>query len=181
MGAHTPGQDTLNMAGADRGVNRTQIYLGILALVLGVVLYLLDRPSAQTYFVPEALSLYQGGSKVFGVLGNYLPTFVHAFAFALISNGVLNKNLKTALGVCAFWALVDGAFELGQHPAIAPHITALIPAWFSHLPLLENTRGYFQFGRFDPLDLLSIAVGATLAYAVIVFTQGKEGPDTNTG
>lgn len=151
--------------------NFKQVGIGVLALVLGVLLYVLDRPAAQTYFVPEAVSLFQQNSKFFGAIGNQLPTLLHAFAFCLITCGIFSASRWNALGICVLWVLIDGAFEIGQQSDIANVIAEVVPDWFSQIPVLENTRSYFLYGHFDPLDLLSIVLGAGAAYGVARATE----------
>ena len=144
-----------------------------MALGLGVLLYILDRPAGHTYFLPEALSLFSTTPRVFGALGNQLPTFLHALAFCLITSGILGCGRRGALFVCLFWLSVDAAFEIGQYPSLAGEITTLIPDWFAAVPLLDNTESYFTQGRFDPADLASILLGAVCAYFLIRFLVAR--------
>lgn len=151
-------------------VNFSQIAIGVLALALGALLYLIDRPATHTYFVPEALSLFQQSPRLLGPLGNQLPTLLHTFAFCLISCGIFSTNRWNAFGICVLWVLIDGTFEIGQQPDIAKTIAEFVPDWFARIPILENTRGYFLYGRFDPLDLFSILLGACSGYGVVMAT-----------
>ena len=144
-----------------------QIEIGLLALAVGIVLYVFDRPSAQIYFVTEWLSQYRGSPSLFGAIGYHLPTFLHVFAFCLITSGILATGRRGVLVVCLSWLLVDGGFEIGQHPLVTQIILPWIPDWFARVPVLDNTADYFIQGRFDPLDLSSIALGAFSAYLVI--------------
>ena len=148
-------------------INWRQVLVGILALGLGVALYVLDRPPAQTYFVPNALSLFEEAASVFGTIGYHLPTFLHVFAFCLITSGVLGCGRRGAAMVCLLWLLIDGAFELGQHPDAARIILPLIPGWFANIPVLDNTANYFSQGHFDPADVISILLGTVGAYLAI--------------
>ncbi len=104
---------------------------------------------------------------MFGFIGQSLPTFAHVFAFCLLTAALLAGGKKAAMSVCLGWFLVDVAFELGQHSALAPALSTLTPLWFAHLPILNQTDSYFLNGTFDPLDLLAIALGALAAYVVI--------------
>jgi hypothetical protein len=153
-----------------------QILIGALALGLGVALYVLDRSPTQTYFLPDTLSLFSATPSVFGVLGNHLPTFLHAFAFCLISAGVLDCKRRGALVICLFWLFIDGAFEIGQHPIASEIIIPMIPKLFFDIPVLDNTADYFAQGRFDPVDLISILLGAVCAYFLIRVMPTKELP-----
>jgi hypothetical protein len=155
----------------NKEVNWLQILIGIAALVIGVVLYLLDRPSGQTYFVPESMSLFEETPQLFGMAGEHLPTFLHVFGFCLITCGILTQNRWVTVGVCSFWVLFDGLFEIAQHPAVASLIVEHIPAWFNNVAIFENTQDYFLSGRFDPVDLFSILLGGMLAYMVFLATQ----------
>jgi hypothetical protein len=147
--------------------------LGAAALGLGIVFYLLYRPPAQTYFIPEALSLYSAKASTFGGLGNHLPTFLHVFAFSLITSGMLGCTRQGALLACLFWLFVNAFFEIGQHPAVAEIIIPVIPGWFDGIPILENTASYFRQGRFDAYDLLSIVLGGIGAYLLIIYMLSK--------
>ncbi len=147
--------------------NKAQIVIGLAVLLLGTAVYFLDRPGEQTIFVPGDLSLFPLTPSVFGVIGHSLPTFVHVLAFCLFTAALLAGGKKTAIAVCLSWFLVELALELGQHPALAPSLSRLIPPWFAHLPILNKTDSYFLHGTFDPFDLLAIASGALAAYVVI--------------
>ena len=51
-----------------------QIEIGMMALILGIVLYVFDRPPSQIYFIPELVSQYKGETFIFGFIGYHLPT-----------------------------------------------------------------------------------------------------------
>src|SRR5438876_226591 len=51
--------------------------IAILALALGTLVYVFDRPQASVYFLPNALSFAAGHRPYFGVLGGQIPDFVH--------------------------------------------------------------------------------------------------------
>lgn len=84
--------------------------------------------------------------------------------------GVIGCGKRGGLLVCLIWMLINAAFEIGQHQDIAPVVVKLLPGWFSHLPILSNTASYFTHGVFDPYDLLSLMMGAVVAYVVIRLT-----------
>ena len=160
--------------------NLVRLALGLAALVLGVLVYAADRPAAQTYFLPRALELHTG-SSTFGALGQHLPTLLHVLAFCLLTAALLRVGLRGALAICGGWLAIDAAFEIGQHPDIAPVLARWTPDWFDGIPLLENTASYFLHGRFDPLDLASIVVGAALALPLILATRRFDPPDAGQG
>ncbi len=91
--------------------NKAQIVIGLTALLLGTMVYVVDRPWEQTIFVPGDLSLFPLTPSVFGVIGHSLPTFVHVLAFCLFTAALLAGGKKTAIVVCLSWFLVAAAFE----------------------------------------------------------------------
>lgn len=142
-----------------------QIYLALAALGLGVLVYVVDRPPGATA-LPESITLFQPTVRFFGAVGQSLPAFAHVFAFSVLTAALLGGGRRAAITVCTGWFLVDAAFELGQHPAINAELAKLIPSWFEAIPILDRTDELFRYGTFDPLDLLSIALGAFAAYVV---------------
>jgi hypothetical protein len=157
-----------------RPINTAQILIGAGALILGLLLYLTDRPPDETYVIARiglTNTLYHVVSSLFGPLGWNLPAFLHAFAFILITGGILACGKKGSLFVAGSWLLTEWAFELGQKfPAWAE---TLVPRWFDSVPVLETTRNYFRVGTFDPLDMVAAAVGAVAAYCALLATRER--------
>ncbi len=156
-------------------VNRTKqtqllIGLGLTALMGGTAVYLLDRPAEQSV-IPSALSLFAQTPPVFGHLGASLPSFAHAFAFALLTAALLGGAKRSALTACLAWGLLETVFELGQHPGLATWLVGALPPVGTPNAFVDYTRAYFQHGTFDPGDLLAIAAGALAAYLVIEKTR----------
>lgn len=126
------------MAGPATGVAWRPIGAAATALVIGALVYLTDR---------------RGGTGVFGPAAGWLPSLAHTFAFALAIGVALPGRL--ALAGCAAWAVLEAAFEAGQHPVV----------FASLQPLLGDgaLARYFGRGTFDPADLLAVAAGAAAA------------------
>lgn len=133
------------------------------ALATGAAVYMLDRPSASVYFLPHVFSFAGGHRPYFGALGGQFPDLAHVYAFILLSLAVCPGPARV-FPICAFWWAVDSLFKIGQHPAVAPHIAAVTPGWFEHVPILENIPSYFLHGTFDLLDFAAIALGTVAAY-----------------
>ena len=153
-------------------INRLQVLIGVAGLFLGSLVYLIDRPSDQTYFVyssPVNISLSNIIPSLFGPVGNSLPAFIHVFSFILITAGLTFCKKRGCLIICLSWFLVDSAFELGQK--FNTWSSIMIPDWFAGIPFLENTENYFLKGTFDFIDLAAIALGTVIAYFVIVITN----------
>jgi hypothetical protein len=80
-------------------INIRQILIGLTVLLLGTLIYLIDRPPDQTYFVYKSLvniSLHNILPNFFGSIGNSLPSFVHVFSFILITVGLLRCQKEAA-------------------------------------------------------------------------------------
>ena len=155
-------------------VNKTQILIGVIGLLVGSLIYLIDRPPDQTYFVynsPINISLFNIIPNVFGFIGGSLPEFIHVFSFILITAGLVFCNKRGYLIICLTWFLIDCAFEIGQK--YNTWSSRIIPDWFAGIPFLENTENYFLKGTFSFIDLAAIAFGTAVAYFVIILTTSK--------
>jgi len=159
------------------GFNRPRLLAGLFALVVGVVFYFLERPPGQTYFLPDGLVPPDTAGHVPGMVGQSVPTFLHPFAFSLLTASLLRVRWTGALVICAGWALVESLFEIGQYPPVAEWIAHHRPSGFEAVPLLENVDDYFLRGRFDIADLAAIWLGAGLALPVIHLTRRYDPPD----
>jgi len=137
------------------------------ALGVGVLVYVLDRQAEFVYFVPAWLSLHNHAGSVFGSISDYLPTFIHVYAFILLTVVVAVPAITKLIPVCLVWFTLDSLFEVAQLNPVAQWIGSHTPGWFNGIPILENTANYFLMGTFDALDLLSIAAGTLAAYFTV--------------
>ena len=146
--------------------------VGLSAIAVGTLVYLLDRDPTLVPFFAE-FSLYGLIPPVFGTQGFSLPTFTHAFALSLLTVALLGSRGMAALYVCCSWLAIDLVFETAQHPMIATRIGAAIDAGPTWMSVLEPVYRYTSYGTYDPLDMLSIVLGAGLAFAVIQIVSGS--------
>jgi hypothetical protein len=156
-------------------INIRQILIGATVLLVGTLVYLVDRPPDQTYFVyisPFNISLFKTPQNLFGLIGNSLPSLIHVFSFILITAGFLSYHKRGCIIICASWFLVDCAFELGQK--FNSLFSKIIPSWFTGIPFLENTENYFVHGTFDYFDLAAIAMGTVIAFFVLLYANKGE-------
>ena len=155
-------------------INIPQILIGLSVLLLGTLVYVVDRPPVQTYFVYKSLvniSLHNTLPNLFGLIGNSIPSFVHVFSFILITAGLLHCQKRGCIFICSSWFFLNVIFELGQKfKALS---SAMVPAWFSRILFLENSKNYFLSGTFDLNDLKAIAVGTILAYFALSITKKR--------
>ena len=155
-------------------INWRQIIIGSVMLLVGTLVYLIDRPPGHTYFVFKStvnISLFKSLPNLFGVIGNTLPSFVHVFAFILITAGMIACRKRGYLIICLCWLTLDVTFEFGQK--FNAFFSSLVPAWFSKFPFLENTTNYFSRGTFDQADIASAMIGSALAYLVLIATMNE--------
>ena len=155
-------------------INRMQILIGILVLLIGSLVYLVDRPGEQTYFVYKSavnISLHNTLPNLFGIIGNSLPSFTHVFSFILITAGLIAYQKRGYILICLFWFFVDSAFELGQK--FNTLIIEFIPVWLGGIPFFENTGNYFMFGTFSFGDMAAIFIGTIAAYFILMKTTGR--------
>ena len=150
------------------------ILIGSIALCIGALVYYIDRPPDQTYFVnrySEDLSMHDSVPNLFGIVGGSLPDFIHVFSLILITAGISSCGKKGYRVICLSWLLIDSAFELGQKYFKQP--VKSLPDWFDGIPILEAVKSYFILGTFDYIDLLSIILGTVAAYIILIKTIGR--------
>ena len=151
---------------------RNLLATAIGALCAGVLYYAFSRQSEHVYFLSHWLPPFSLSADFIVPFGDYLPTFIHVYAFILLTVVVAAPCGPRILYVCFGWFILDSLLEVAQKDPIAHWIALHTPHWFSGIPFLENTANYFLFGTFDVLDLLSIAAGTTAAYLTAHITQG---------
>ncbi len=151
---------------ADLQRSKWLLLIGLKLLLLGTLVYILDRPPEQVP-VLRALNLSHHIPALFASVGNSLPSFAHVFAFCLFTAALLGNAKRNAAAVCLAWFCIDAAFELGQTEQAASWLQPFIPQWFDYLPILNQASSYFIYGTFDVFDLISIALGGVMAYFVI--------------
>ena len=155
-------------------INRIQILTGAIALFIGILVYLVDRPPGQTYFVYKSffnISLYHILPNLYGIIGNSLPSFTHVFSFILITTGLIASKKREFIFICLFWFLVNSFFELGQK--FSTMFIKFIPDWFASIPFLENTGDYFIRGTFSFGDMAAIFIGTITAYFLLILTSER--------
>jgi hypothetical protein len=124
-------------------INIRQNLIGLTVLLLGILVYVVDRSPDQTYFLYKSsvnISLHNTLPNLFGFIGYSLPSFIHAFSFILITAGLLHCQKRGCLIICAFWFLTDVIFELGQKFKALSSI--MVPDGFSGILFLENSKSY---------------------------------------
>lgn len=140
--------------------------IGGAALLLGVLVYLADRPAGTATGLPAGVWRH-GPTTLFGAVGAWLPSFVHPFAFALVTVALRPVTGAPALRVCAAWWAVNVVFEVGQRPEASHAIGAALRTGFGQDWPSRALANYFLHGTFDRADLLAATAGAVAAAWVI--------------
>ena len=151
-----------------------QVFAAVAALALGAAFYVANRPAAHSYLLTSASRFFGRPVQLPGGIGGSFPSFLHVFAFTLLTTAALSRHtVRASAAVAAAWCATDALFEFGQHPAVAPLIAAALPEWFAGVPLLENAGSYFLRGTFDPIDLAATMVGAAVAFLAVAWSDRK--------
>ena len=148
-------------------MDRKLISLSLGSLFVGTLVYLLDRPPGNLALLPSNISLYAATPQIFGIMGQWLPSFVHVFSLILLTVGVAGLRNAASIVTCLSWFLVDAAFELSQHPALSQFATNAVLEINMSTQVSDHFVSYLQSGIFDIFDLAAICLGAATAFCVI--------------
>lgn len=153
-----------------------QFIAALAALSLGLMVYLLIRDPEQVYFLSYFAPFQQSSSSETGIISDFLPSLFHSYAFILLTVAVLSASTAQTRSVCLFWFFLECGFEIGQHDAIAVHISSYI----GNIHFLNVFSEYFVNGTFDLLDIAAIAAGTCLAYATVSISFSVAPFDSNS-
>lgn len=147
---------------------------GMFFLSLGFVFYgaersMLSGPCRIFGFSPiQTLAAIQE-SLFFTCFKNNFPTFIHTFAFSLISAAFFPSGKKGVLFICLSWVVINATFECMQgYPAFMADV---IPVEFEGAPFLAQARHFFTSGIFDLQDILAALLGGLCAFGLL-FLRG---------
>lgn len=152
--------------------NHVQFLIGVLALLAGLVTYLVDRPPERVpalQLLPTWASGYGMAGRLPSIVGGSLPTFVHVLSFSLLVGSLSRRRLSKYALVCLTWLLIDVAFELGQGPG--RWLVDLMPAWIARMPIACAIRDNLVWGTFDMWDILAACLGSATAFVVLVLSR----------
>lgn len=133
--------------------------VGVACLAAGVLIYTVARPLTVLGFPPVAPSVRAALPDAVVALLASAPTFVHAFAFSMMTAAIVGGRERRLLLVCGAWAAVEIVFELAQSPELGAWLLRS-PAAAIPIPYL---REYLGSGTFDVADILAALGGAALA------------------
>lgn len=157
------------------GNGRQLVALGVLAFVLGLVVYLFDRDPARSSLIPAAVPM--ADTPLFGAAANWLPSFLHPFAFSLFTAAACAPRGRPRYEACAVWWSVNIVFEIAQAPSISRAFADGTDQFFGPMWVTRSLSNYLLMGTFDHADALAVTAGALAAAAVLHLTQPREATD----
>jgi len=138
---------------------------GCIALSMGILVYLTERDASHAWLIPAVSTLT--GVHLFGALGQWLPSFVHPFAFSLFTAAALPPSGRPRYRACAVWFGINVAFELGQYPRFSGPLARAIQDAFGSTAATRQLANYLIRGTFDSGDIVAAALGALAAAGVL--------------
>lgn len=147
--------------------------VAVLALAIGALVYVTDRPAGHAVLLPAWASAAH--APRFGTLGNWVPSFVHPFAFGLLTAAALRiRRTAVAGAVCIGWAVVNVAIEFAQSPMVAAAVSRALEAAPILARSLQPVLRYLLSGTFDPGDVIAALAGALAAKGVLAHRYRKK-------
>jgi len=145
---------------------------GLLAMAVGLLVYLTDRDPSHTALIPAFAAL--AGSSLFGALGQWMPSFVHPFAFSLFTAATYPSRASAGYSACVAWWAVNVVFEVVQCPGINQPVAQAAEGIFGRVWPARLLSNYVLRGTFDPGDLMAATAGAVAAAAVLYLVCRRE-------
>jgi signal transduction histidine kinase len=150
-----PGNRRLTLAAAS----------GLISLLLGVSVYLLDRDWQSVLFLASFSTWQPGVMGWFGPLGPSLPSFFHAYGFALLIILALGGlRVSVLLGATGWFGIAVFLEALQSEPVGDFFLT--MQSFFNGSVFGRAVEAYVVSGSFDTGDILAAAIGCLAAGAV---------------
>jgi len=137
----------------------------LLALIAGSLVYVADRDWASTIFLAPFADLQPETPGFFGPLGLVLPSFLHAYAFALLLILAIGRTRRDAFFGAGAWFVCAAVLESVQAEPLR-ELLFVQGTTSTSFPLLNAFHSYTVNGQFDPGDLLASLLGCATALAI---------------
>ena len=138
---------------------------GLISLLLGVSVYLLDRDWESVLFLASISTWQPAVVGWFGPLGLSLPSFFHAYGFALLIILAMGGMRVSALPGAAGWFSIAVLREALQSEAVGNFLLTT-HRFVSDSVFSRAVEAYIVNGSFDTRDILAAAIGCIAAGAV---------------
>jgi len=147
--------------------NMRQALLGCVLLAAGLAVYVFGRKVVPILGAPVAYGDMARFSASLTWLLGFIPSFIHASAFCLLTASLFPPAFRTSRIICSGWAAVHVILECGQASWCSSLLAPLFAGVERSPHLLLRLEAYFRSGTFDPLDVLSALLGCLAAYTII--------------
>lgn len=151
--------------------NPRQVLLGLIAISFGILIYIAFRPSWQTVWITEIISLDLRKFQLFAKIGNNLTSLLHVFGFSLLTAGIIVQKKRTYIIICSFWLLLNLLFEFLQSDAAYTWLNYMSIHHDKLNPILLWFKNYSLHAVFDLKDIFALISGAILAYIILLKTN----------
>lgn len=159
-----------------------KISLGLSALFVGLIIYILQRPANCSYLgmmVKEYFGILPFEIHINEIVGGSLPDFLHPFAFVLLCITIFPSESRRQRGVlCLFWLFTNLLFEMGQF--YGEKLGWFISTTFNHTSFSTVLANYFIGGTYDVIDIIAIGLGILSAFLIGEITHNRGGKNHET-
>ena len=159
-------------SGSERHQAEVLAATGLAAMAVGLLVYLTDRDPSHATLIPAIAVL--AGSNLFGALGQWLPSFVHPFAFSLFTAATYPSRKAAGYRACVAWGAVNVAFEVAQYPGINRVVAESTEGVLGRSWLARLLSNYVLQGAFDVGDLVAATAGAVAAVLALYVIHRPE-------
>lgn len=160
------------LSDAGRSSAAVLVAAGLVAMAIGLLVYLADRDASHAALIPAVAAI--SGRNLFGAVGQWVPGFVHPFAFSLFTAATYPSRSSAGYLACIAWWAVNIAFEVAQYPGIDRSVAEAAERVFGASWSERLLSGYVLRGTFDVGDLIAATGGAVAAAAVLYFVHRLE-------
>jgi len=147
------------------------VTIGLVALAVGLLVYLVDRDPSRAALIPAAAALV--GGNLFGALGQWMPSFVHPFAFSLFTAATYPSRASAGYSACVAWCAVNVVFEMAQSPGINRAVAQAAEGVLGRSWAARQLSNYVLRGTFDVGDLIAATAGAAAAAVVLYLVHRR--------
>ncbi|MFV2058240.1 MAG: hypothetical protein ACC707_17380 [Thiohalomonadales bacterium] len=153
----------------NRDLERILFVLGFCVLLIGIIYYLLLRPSPQglIWLLPWLDSFPQQTSIISIDTAHRwyysLPSLLHVLAFSLLTISVIGCSSRNIRLAGFTWLLISCIYEIAQLSIVSETIATLHPA----NTVLPNTPWLQTRGTFDWNDLFATGIGSAVYFSIL--------------
>lgn len=140
------------------------------SLCLGVSVYLAGRDWSSVLFLAPFADWQPCRSGVFGPFAAWLPSFFHAYGFALLIILMLRPHPRAPVYGAFGWFVIAACMEWLQS-APAESLILATHRLLSTAPVPGVIEAYVVHGRFDAGDILATALGCLAAFVAALLVE----------